>query len=195
MKLVRAVVALVGTGLLLMTTSSCVSSTPAVSTSPSDAIALLPCLDVIGSPAAPPSDFSIVFDQVALPTGRALQANRSSLSDSAAWLFAKSGLLIRRGTSFDLIVPDEWRGRLTVGWGSPGKRTSHLRVPGCRPTVFPGTTNPIQGSNAWLAYAGGYWVPETACVSVLVKAGQAEQTVRIGVGASCPGQGPPPPPA
>jgi hypothetical protein len=179
------------TGLLAMAASGCSSSPQSASSSPSNRIDLLPCQD-IGAKAAPPSDFSIVFDRVALPTGRALQANRSGESDPARRLFAKSGLFIRRGASFDLVVPDEWRGRLTLGWGE--KKGAHLRVPACRPT---GTT--AQASNpeseVWLVYAGGYWVPETACVSVVVRAAQAEQTVRIGVGASCPGQGPPPPPA
>lgn len=174
-------------GLLLITGSACVSGTPAESSTPSNGIALLACQDVIKSKAAPPSDFSIVLNRVALPTGRALQVSRGS--DPAAWLFAKEGLLIRRGTSFDLVVPDDWRSRLTVGWGSPAKRTSHLRVPECRPT---NTLNPIQENDEWLAYPGGYWVSEPACVSVLVRAGQSEQTVRIGVGAPCPGQSPPP---
>jgi hypothetical protein len=169
------------TGLLVITASGCVSSPPAVSTRASDGVLLLPCQD-IGAKLAPPSDFSIVFDRVALPTSRALQANRSGESDPARRLFAKTGLFVRRGASFDLVVPDEWRGRLTLGWG--GKKGAHLRVPKCQAV-----------GQLWLVYAGGYWVPEPACVSVVVRAGQAEQMVRIGVGASCPGQGPPAPPA
>jgi hypothetical protein len=173
---------------LLITGSGCVSAVPVESSNPSNGIALLPCQDVIASSSAPPSDFSIVLDRVALPTGRALQTNRGS--SATDWLFAKEGLLIRRGTAFDLVVPDDWRSRLNIGWGSPAKRTSHLRVSGCRPTK---TVNPIRASDEWLAYPGGYWVSEPACVAVLVRAGQAEQTVRIGVGAACPGQSPPPP--
>jgi hypothetical protein len=169
------------TGLLAVAASGCSSSPQSASSGPSNRIDSLPCQD-IGAKAAPPSDFSIVFDRVALPTGRALQANRSGESDPARRLFAKSGLYIRPGASFDLVVPDEWRGRLTLGWG--GKKGAHLRVPKCQAV-----------GQLWLVYAGGYWVPEPACVSVVVRAGQAEQMVRIGVGASCPGQGPPAPPA
>ena len=33
----------------------------------------LACQDVIGSAAVPPSDYSIIFDRVALPTGRTWQ--------------------------------------------------------------------------------------------------------------------------
>jgi len=177
-------------GLLVIIASACSSGTPQASSSPSDGVTLLACQDVIASEPVPVAGDSIVVDRVALPTERALQANRSG--DPGARLFAKDGLLIRRGASFDLIVPEDWRGRLTINWGSPGKATHHLRVPGCRPT---GTINPVREQDAWLVYAGGYTVSEPACVSLVVKAGQSEQTVRIGVGAACPGQGPPPPPA
>jgi hypothetical protein len=177
-------------GLLVITSSACSSGTAPVSTSPLGGTALLACQDVIGSSAVPGPGDSIVLDRVALPTERALQANRSA--DPGAARFAKDGLYIRRGASFDLIVPDDWHDRLTINWGSPGKPTHHLQVPGCRPT---GTINPVNEKDAWLVYAGGYTVSEPACVSLVVKAGQSEQTVRIGVGAACPGQAPPPPPA
>jgi hypothetical protein len=183
------------TGGLVLTVTACSPSTSTVSPTPSDAMSVLPCQDVIASASVPPSESSVILDAVALPTGRALQANQSGDSDPRAKLFAKDGLLIRRGASFDLLVPEQWRGRLLVGWGSPGKPTTHLRVPGCRPTQRMPSSSRWDLSDDWLVYPGGYSVSQTACVSVLVRAGQAEQTVRIGVGASCPGQGPPPPPA
>jgi hypothetical protein len=182
-------------GVVVLTVAACSPSTSTVSPTPSDAMAVLPCQDVIASAAAPPSESSVILDAVALPTGRALQANKSNDSDPSAKLFAKDGLLIRRGASFDLLVPQQWRGRLLVGWGSPGKPTAHLRVAGCRPTQRMPSSSRWDLSDDWLVYPGGYSVSQAACVSVLVRAGQAEQTVRIGVGASCPGQGPPPSPA
>jgi len=172
------------TGLLVMAATGCGSNTPAVSSSASNGVDSLPCQD-IGATATPPSDFSILFNRVALPTRSALQANRSGESIPTRRFFAKSGLFVRPGAAFDLVVPDEWRGRLTLGWG--GKKGTHLQVPKCQPSNH--------ANDLWLVYAGGYWVPEPACVSVVVRVGQAEQTVRIGIGASCPGQGPPPPPA
>jgi hypothetical protein len=179
----------VAAGLLVITATACELAPAQVAVSPSDAIALLDCQAVIGSESVPAEGDSIVLDRVALPTSRALQANRTG--DPGARLFAKDGLYIRRGAAFDLIVPEDSRDRLTINWGFPGTVTRHLRVPGCRPT---GTINPIHAQDAWLVYAGGYTVPEPTCVSLVVKAGQTEQTVRIGVGAACPGQGPPPPP-
>ena len=175
--------------LLVITATGCGSTLAQVSASPSDAIALLDCQAVIGSEAVPAAGDSIVLDGVALPTKRALQANRT---DPGTRRFAKDGLYVRRGAAFDLIVPDAWRDRLTINWGFPGEATHHLRVPGCRPT---GTINPIHEQDPWLVYAGGYTVSGPACVSLKVTAGQTEQTVQIGVGAACPGQGEPAPPA
>ena len=182
-------------GALVLTITACSPSTSTVSPTPSDTTAVLPCQDVIASAATPPSESSIILDSVALPTGRALQANQSRNSDPLAKLFAKDGLFIRRGASFELLVPEQWRGRLAVGWGSPGLPTTHLRVPGCRPTQRMPSSSRWDLTDQWLMYPGGYSVPQVACVSVVVKAGQAEQTVRIGVGAACPGQSPPPPSA
>jgi hypothetical protein len=181
-------------GVLVVTATACVS-TSTVAPTPSDPVAVLGCQDVIASEVAPPTGSSIVLDAVALPTGRALQANRSSGSDPNEKLFAKDGLFIRRGASFDLVVPAAWRGRLEVGWGSLSKPTSRLHIPGCRPTQRMPSSSRWALSDDWLVYPGGYSVSRAACVSLIVRAGQTEQTVQIGVGASCPGQSPPPAPA
>lgn len=146
--------------------------------------AQLGCRDAIASRADPPADMSVVFNHVALPTVNALQANRSGESDPSARLFAKQGLFVASGASFALIVPAEWVGRLTIGWGSPGPRTTHLLVSGCKATG---------SQERWLVFAGGFWVGEPACVPLLVKTAGQEQTVLIGVGAACPGQAAPPP--
>src|SRR2546423_15678047 len=92
--------------LLVITATACESAPAHVSVGPWDAIAFLDCQAVIGSEAVPAEGDSIVLDRVALPTERALQANRSG--DPGARRFAKDGLFIRRSASFDLIVPDEW---------------------------------------------------------------------------------------
>lgn len=145
--------------------------------------ASLACQNVIASEAEPPAYQSVVFNQVALPLN-ALQVNSSGEPDSTARLFAKAGLDVASGASFELIVPAGWVGHLTIGWGSPAKRTNHLYVSGCEAT---GSQKP------WLVFAGGFWVGEPACVPLLVRAGDREQLVQIGVGAACPGQAAPPP--
>jgi hypothetical protein len=178
--------------LFLIAGTGCDSSSPAVTKNASDAVIVLLCQDVISSVRAPESDLSIVLDRAALPTINALQANASGESHPSARLFTKSLIMIRRGASFDLVVPDEWRGRLIIGWARQGRRGTQVRVPGCRPTH---TLEPVRETgDDWLGYAFGFWVREPACVWLIVRAGQAESTVRIGLGASCPGQGPPPSP-
>jgi hypothetical protein len=144
--------------------------------------ARLPCQDVIGAPEHPDPGYTIVLGRVALPTGYALQAAPSGEDDSNTRLFAKQGLLVKPGSTFELIVPDEWKGRLTIGWGSPAQRTARLEVRGCQSKSSMATQ--------WLAYAGGYWVRDPACVALIVKAAHKMQRVRIGVGEACPGQDP-----
>jgi hypothetical protein len=175
---------------LVVLIASC-SFGPASSVRPSQAARTLPastaslaCQDAIASQDSPDSNLSVVFDQVALPTSNALQANRSSEPNGSTRLFAKIGLLIASGASFELVVPAEWVGHLMIGWGNPGIRTSRLHVSGC-------VANTTQ--KRWLVYAGGYWVDTPACVPLRVTAGGRDQLVQIGIGKACPGQSAPPP--
>ena len=144
----------------------------------------LACETAIASRPVPPADQSVVLNEVALPTVSALQASPSGEADSSARLFAKAALFVDSGARFALVVPPEWVGRLTIGWGSPPQRASHVAVPGCQATG---------SQQRWLVYGGGFWVSEPACVPLLVTSGNQQQTVNIGVGASCPGQAAPPP--
>ena len=95
-------------------------------------------------------------------------------------LFAKTGLVIRPGTEFELIVPARITSRLSIGWGNPGTPRHRVVVNNC--------PNPGGG---WLACAGGFWIDHPACVPIIVRAGSRQQRVRIGVGRACPGQRPP----
>lgn len=138
---------------------------------------VLPCGDVIATAEGPSPGHAVVLDRVALPTDVPLQANASGDADPAAQLFAKDGLLIRPGASFELEIPENARGYASMGWGSPGGRTSRLVVPGCGRSTGDGTL---------LVYAGGYWVAEPMCLPLVVKAGQATAQVSVAVGAPCP---------
>ena len=130
----------------------------------------------------PPPDYSIILGVVALPTGRALQANPDSLEDGTSALFAKDGLLFKMGTAFDLSVSSEWTGRLAMGWGSPATPLRDVHVPVCTPTG---------AQTAWVDLGGGYLLRSPACVTVIVTVGAAQEPVQIGIGAPCPGQAPP----
>jgi hypothetical protein len=142
----------------------------------------LDCGSFIGR-SARAAPLQVVLGVVALPASPGFQALQTSLSgdgNGPLRLFAKTGLLIRPGTTFELIVPARFTSQLSIGWGAPGTPSHRLLVDNCAST-----------GGGWLAYAGGYWIAHPACVPVIVKAGGKEQEVHIGVGTACPGQRPP----
>src|SRR5437016_2727275 len=92
-------------------------------------------------------------------------------------------MFVSTDTAVELRVADEWRGKLSFGWGQPADRhLERIRIPACAASRAAGT---------WLAFTGGYYVADPACVAIIVTVGQAEQRVEIGVGAPCAGQEPP----
>jgi len=133
----------------------------------------------------PPSYFEKVLDVVALPTSSkaaALQTGRTGDPDPAVRLFAKTGLVIKAGTKFEMVVPDEAKDMVSIGWGgTPSTRSRRVTV----------SCSARASSSAWQVYVGGYWVPRPACVPLIVRAGGKEQRVLIGLGTPCPGQRPP----
>jgi hypothetical protein len=184
---IRTVVAVVTCALLAactaagdVTPSSAATPAPTTAT-PAPATAVLPCADQIGTDA-PAAPFETVLGVVALPASPGYQALQTSRTGDSGpqRLFAKTGLVIRAGTTFDLVVPGGTT--LGIGWGSaPTTPSRRLHVPAC----------PSAGGAGWLAYAGGYWTDRPACVALIVVAGGRQQQVRIGLGTPCPGQRPP----
>jgi hypothetical protein len=143
---------------------------------------VLDCGNYIGS-QAPSAPFQVVLGVVALPASpryAALQTSLSGYGNGALRLFAKTGLIVKPGTRFELIVPARLTTRLGIGWGSPGTPSNRVVVSDC----------PSAGGG-WLGYAGGYWIDHPACVPIIVRAGSKQQRVDIGVGKACPGQRPP----
>lgn len=140
-----------------------------------------------GSRATPPEDLTIYFDSVALPTSdrypTALQtgAQGEYVKDRAGRLFAKTGLYFKLGHAFEVIVPDELRDRLSIGWDS---RSWRVVVGEC-----------VGVPSEWVALPGGYWAADPLCAELIVRSAGSEQRVKVGVGTSCPGQAPPPQPS
>src|SRR6266567_5081929 len=142
----------------------------------------LPCERAVAEGSAQPTTkldpaYMVLLGRVALPTREALGASPSGDPDPSARLFAKAGLFIRPGAAFELVVPKSWRGRLSIAWGPMG-RTARLRVAGCEPPP-----NTPRGS--WIGFPGGYFAPDPACVSLVVKSGHRTARARIGVGVPC----------
>jgi hypothetical protein len=147
--------------------------------------AALACADYIDT-QPPPGDFDVVAGVVALPASPqhvALQASDGG-PGSAERLFAKTGLLVRAGATFELVVPSTVADRMAVVWGGPGTPTRRLTVDACRLR---------DGSAAgWLAYPGGYLVDEVMCAPLDVVVRGTPHRVLLGIGQACPGQAAPP---
>lgn len=149
-------------------------------------VKLLPCGETIAT-NPPAAGTRLVLGVVALPTStqirRALQTASMRSPNPADRLFAKSGLVIRSRTRFELVVPKHLRDQLAIGWGNGGEghAGSVISVPGC----------PAAPREKWLDYAGGFWARRTMCAPLIVVAHHRRVRVRIGVGKACPGQLPP----
>jgi len=155
---------------------------PSTSSAAPAAESVLDCGNYIDG-NAPVAPLQVVLGVVALPVSPGYPALQTSLSGDghgALRPFAKTGLVIRPGTEFELTVPARFTSRLSIGWGNPGTPGHRVVVDDC----------PNTGSG-WLAYAGGYWIDHPACVPIIVRAGSRQQQVHIGVGRACPGQRPP----
>ena len=172
-----------------------VSSAPSSEASPSPAsgalsghAVALDCGDYIG--AHPPvKGLQVVLGVVALPTstaGPALQTALTGDSPSSPRLFAKTGLLIKAGTDFQIDVAATAGDRLGIGWGSAATPSRAVVVRHCAAPGLP---------SRWLAYAGGYWLDRPACVVLQVRTATRRTLVHIGLGTPCPGQRPPPQPS
>ena len=143
---------------------------------------VLNCGSFIGT-SARTAPLQAVLGVVALPASPRYPALATSLSGDGTGplrLFAKTGLLIRPGTTFELIVPARFTSRLSIGWGAPGTPSHRVLAGNC-----------AGAGGGWLAYAGGYWIDRPACVPVIVRAAGRQQRVHIGVGTACRGQRPP----
>jgi hypothetical protein len=150
----------------------------------------LDCTDALGGSPPPPSE--IVGERVALLTTRtqprAMQTAKLDDPVTPGYrYFAKTGLLMRHGTgTAEIIVPRSERGRVALSWGNTGHD-------GIAERMF--RVGPCVGGSSWTAFPGGYYVTTPHCVSLIVRAGDDERRVRVGVGAPCPGQRPAPEPS
>lgn len=132
----------------------------------------------------------VVLGVVALPTAptdEALQTSRTGMRGRLR-LFAKTGLIIKPHTRFELMVPGRLRRRMAISWGNAGDPPPRSRF------VVNDCGHGETTGSKWLVYAGGYYVSHPACVPLVVVAGGRRRRVRIGVGAPCRGQRPPPQP-
>jgi hypothetical protein len=132
----------------------------------------LDCKHAIQELDRPPPGFSRIGEVVALQTGAHSTLQTPQPDAEYGQLFAKTGLLVRKNAVFDLVVPDSASTR--IRWGNRSTPVKVIRVLGC------------PAKRDWIAFPGGYWVSEPACVELIVRADAHETVVPIGVGAACP---------
>ena len=121
-----------------------------------------------------------VLDAVALPTSpghAALQTSRRTTSDGAVYYFAKTGLVWDGSSAFEIAVPESFRSRVAIAWGT--QVLSHRVEAACG------------RAGDWLLLPGGYWIAEPLCAELIVRTDTTEATVSLGLGTPCPGQAPP----
>ena len=106
---------------------------PATSSAAPAGESALACGNYIDANASA-APLQVVLGVVALPASPRYPALQTSLSgdgSGAPRLFAKTGLVIRPGTTFELIVPAPFTNRLSIGWGLPGMPHHRVVVNSC----------------------------------------------------------------
>lgn len=159
-------------------------ATGRLATAPVQAQAVVECVKSIDNSAQLPAHYSTVLGSVALPTAesarRALQVGHRS-AEPAPNFFAKTGLLVQPRTNFAIEVNHPQGTAALIGWGSSEEQpVARISSPGCE-------------GDSWIAFAGGVLVREPMCVELTVTVDEAHEVVKVGAGAPCDGQQPPPP--
>ncbi|MFG3641230.1 hypothetical protein ACGF3C_13290 [Micromonospora sp. NPDC047762] len=135
-----------------------------------------PCTTSVDTLPAPPAGYRLVGEDVAVPTAPVMSAQDSGEADPAARLFAKWGLVVRAGTVVDLRVAPAWQDRARLGWGGTGTPAAAVTVHACAPEG---------GQAQWMAFVGGTWVAQPACVPLIVTSNGQTDRVNLGIGVPC----------
>ncbi|MEV5209534.1 hypothetical protein AB0K35_18855 [Micromonospora sp. NPDC053740] len=135
-----------------------------------------PCTPSVDTLAAPPAGYRLVGEDVAVPDAPVMSAEDSGETEPAARLFAKWGLIVRAGTVVDLRVAAGWQDRARLGWGGTGTRAAAVTVHACTPEG---------GQAQWMAFVGGTWVAQAACVPLIVTSNGQNDSVDLGIGVPC----------
>lgn len=134
----------------------------------------IPCDGVILRPRELDGSYRVLLGRVAFrrtPVFRIAEVGGPLPYWSKVLLFVRAG-----GTPITITVPEPWRIRAAITWGSPAVHA--LRVGAC-------PTPPPLLPDRWNGYAGGLYVREPACVPLRVRVATRSATVRLGIGRAC----------
>lgn len=138
-----------------------------------------PDLDVV------PPDFDVIADVVALRTfesaGLASRGTAHDFYDDPTLrLASKIPVMVRRGTTFEIRVPDSFQDRVALDYVTAG------------PPALGITFGPCQSETEWLVFPGYVWLANPECITLeVVLPDSTVSSVRMGLGESCAGPQPP----
>lgn len=136
----------------------------------------LDCAGWVGKGLGDESEWAFVGDSVAVPVGD-IELGRAGEPGSAyaGLTFAKFGLAIKGSSDVEVAVQSEDVEGVIVEWGpaEPDVVSSAVRFEGCG------------DSEEWLIFAGGAWVPEPGCYEFVVRVGDRNDYLKLGIGARC----------
>jgi hypothetical protein len=145
----------------------------------------LNCRDPIGSVDRPPGETTAtVRGAIALQTGDTGQRAMATTSASnellpSHTLWRKAPLYVRADRTSEIRVPKDEFGRLAITWGNTASDAlvdRSLSVGKC------------PSSTGWIVFPGGYYATRPGCYALVVRVGNRDTRIRIGLGAACPGQ-------
>jgi hypothetical protein len=134
------------------------------------------CPDVISQEDDPGEGYQVVAGVVAVPArDRVLEPAPQTSGDGPTRLFAKWGLLVRKGSTVELSLLSGWADRARLRWGNTDvEPAATVRVTAC-PDGAP-----------WSVFVGGTWVAEADCVPIRIITGTGEEAAaELSIGAPC----------
>jgi hypothetical protein len=125
-------------------------------------------------PAGDANGYRVVLGVISVPPAYLGQVfpNRSR-----RWPYwEKAGLNVRSGSPAVVVsVPEAWRKRVAITWGSGTGTVSALRLASCPASA-----------GAWVGYPGGFFLKaSSACVPLVFRVGQQSTTVDFGIRRRC----------
>jgi hypothetical protein len=147
---------------------------------------LFDCANPIAILHEPPEGWLPVFDVIALPGEPILQRGR--FDDELGRSFSKFGLVIRADQALTLIIAKVSRPNALMGWNDGlGSPVEAIEIAGCSGTCLTDyqPNCPLGESGNWVAYPGGVWTIDAACIEIEIETADQAATAELPIGVEC----------
>lgn len=178
----RSRIALTTVVALLLIGSAC-SNAPA--TGAEQSFELFDCEGPIDILDQPPDGWSPILDVMAVPDDNDNTPGRFD-AEVGRW-FSKFGLVIRADQAFTINVADASQPNALMGWNRISNTpVAAIDIPGCPGVCETDNLNCSPGETGeWIAYPGGFWTLEPACVSLEITSAEQTASHQLSTGAEC----------